>query len=128
MSVASLISQHGYPVAVIRPTQSVNAQGAMQREYYNVADLRAFVQPRSANDAPFSGRALMQEGATFYFSGRPDIRTDDLLRATLPSGNLFYHVTGVTVPLERGASRQNTHTIVETVGREGDTVTIVVAP
>ena len=128
MSVASLISQHGYAVAVIRPTQTVNTEGAMVRTYYNVADLRAFVQPRSANDAPFSGRALMQEGATFYFAGRPDIRTDDLLRAVLPSGNLFYHVTGVTVPLERGTARQNTHTIVETVGREGDTVTVVAAP
>jgi head-tail adaptor len=124
MSVETLIANHGAGVSLIRPTQTANSEGAMARQYESAGALRAFVQPRSSNDAPFSGRALQQDSVTFYFAGQPDIRTDDLLQV----GSAFYHVTGVRVPILRAVSRGNCHTIVDTTQRNGDTVTVVVAP
>lgn len=124
MSVATLIAEHGYSVNVLRPSQTTNTEGAMTRQYFANETFRAFIQPRASNDAPFSGRALQQDSVTFYFAGQPDIRTDDMLQV----GSLFYHVTGVRTPILRAVSRDNSHTIVDTIQRSGDTVTVVVAP
>jgi hypothetical protein len=93
----------------------------MVRAYGVASTLDGWLQPRSATDSNFSGRADMQQSATAYFAGTPDIRTDDVL---ILSGQDYYHVTGVRNPILRGATGANSHTIVDCVKRSGESIVL----
>lgn len=121
MSVTALINQHGQSIQVARPTTTVDTSGAMSRSYALAATLDGWLQPRSATDSNFSGRADMQTSGTAYFPGVPDIRTDDVL---ILSGTDYWHVTGVRTPILRPATGPNSHTVVDCVQREGESIVL----
>ena len=122
MSVLSLLLGHGQAVTVARPTASVSGVGSVAQTFAVAATVTGWIQPRGATDGNFAGRDNMNVSAVAYFSGTPDIRTDDLL--TTDAGATYYHVTGVRVPISRGATRANTHTIVDCVKRNSETVVL----
>ena len=122
MSVLSLLLGHGQAVSVLRPTASVSGVGSVAQTFAVAATYTGWIQPRAATDGNFAGRDNMNVSATAYFAGSPDIRTDDLL--TTDAGTTYYHVTGVRLPISRSATRANTHTVVDCVKRNSETVVI----
>ena len=128
MSVLTLIAMHGVSVDVLRPTTVARDNGAMQRTYEalvrpDAAATRAFVQPASASDSPFSGRANMRVSTRFLIGGVvEDIQTDDVLRLTGTSET--YWVRGVRVPILRPGGAANCHTIIDADLVPGETIEV----